>query len=52
MMIYRDEYYKKEATKEPGIAEVIIGKNRGGEIGTAKLVFVGAYTSFENRAYE
>lgn len=52
MMIYRDEYYNKESTKEPGVAEVIIGKNRGGEIGTAKLAFVGAYTSFENLAYE
>jgi replicative DNA helicase len=52
MMIYRDEYYNPESTKEPGVAEVIVGKNRGGEIGTAKMAFVGAYTSFENLAYE
>ncbi len=51
MFIYRDEYYNKESTKEPGIAEVIVGKNRGGETGTAKLAFVGAYTSFENLSF-
>lgn len=52
MMIYRDEYYYKESTKEPGVAEVIIGKNRGGETGTAKLAFIGPYTSFENLAFD
>jgi replicative DNA helicase len=50
MFIYRDEYYNPD-TKEPGVAEVIIGKNRGGETGTAKLAWVGAYTSFENLAF-
>lgn len=47
MFVYRDEVYYPD-TKEPGIAEIIIGKNRSGEIGTAKLAWVGAYTSFEN----
>ena len=51
MFVYRDEVYNKESTKEPGVAEIIIGKNRAGEIGTAKLAWVGAYTSFENLAY-
>lgn len=50
MFIYRDEYYNPD-TKEPGVAEVIVGKNRGGEVGTAKLAWVGAYTTFENLAY-
>jgi replicative DNA helicase len=50
MMIYRDEVYNKE-TREPGVAEIIITKNRGGETGTAKLAWVGAYTSFENLSY-
>jgi replicative DNA helicase len=50
MFIYRDEVYNED-TKEPGVAEIIIGKNRGGEIGTAKLAWVGAHTSFENMAY-
>ncbi len=52
MMIYRDEFYYKDSTKEPGVAEVIIVKNRAGETGTAKMAFVGAYTSFENLAYD
>ena len=50
MFVYRDEYYNPD-TKEPGVAEVIVGKNRGGSVGTAKLTFVGAHTSFENIAY-
>lgn len=50
MFIYRDEVYNED-TKEPGIAEIIIGKNRGGEIGTARLAWVGAYTTFENLTY-
>jgi replicative DNA helicase len=51
MFVYRDEVYFKDSTKEPGVAEIIVGKNRAGEIGTAKLAWVGAYTSFENLAY-
>lgn len=50
MFVYRDEYYNPD-TKDQGIAEIIVGKNRGGEVGTAKLTFVGAHTSFENIAY-
>ena len=50
MFVYRDEVYFKDSTKEPGVAEIIVGKNRAGEIGTAKLAWVGAYTSFENLA--
>lgn len=50
MFVYRDEVYYPD-TKEPGIAEIIVGKNRAGEIGTAKLAWVGAYTSFENLAF-
>ena len=45
--VYRDELYNPD-TPEPGVAEVIVGKNRSGETGTAKLAWVGAYTSFEN----
>ncbi len=50
MFVYRDEVYHPD-TKEPGVAEIIIGKNRAGEIGTAKLAWIGAYTSFENLAH-
>ena len=52
MMIYRDEYYYKDSTKYPGIAEVIVAKNRGGETGKAYLAFVGSYTSFENLQFD
>lgn len=49
MFIYRDEYYNKD-TKEPGIAEVIIGKHRNGPTGTVKLTFLKTLSRFENLA--
>jgi replicative DNA helicase len=50
MFIYRDEYYTKEACKEPGVAEIIIGKQRNGPTGTAKLTFLKPLTKFDNLA--
>ena len=50
MFIYRDDYYNKDS-KEPGVAEVIISKQRSGPTGTAKLFFQKALTKFENLAY-
>ena len=37
-----------EETDQKGIAEIIIGKQRNGPIGTARLTFIGKYTRFEN----
>ena len=48
MFIYRDEYYTKEACKEPGVAEVIISKHRNGSIGTVKLNFEKERTKFSS----
>lgn len=45
MFLYRDEYYNKE-TEDRNIAEVIVGKNRNGEVKTIKLGWVGQYQRF------
>ena len=49
MFIYRDDYYNKDS-KEPNVAEVIIGKQRHGPTGTVKLYFQKNQTRFENLA--
>ena len=49
MFIYRDDYYNKES-KEPGVTEIIIGKQRNGPVGTVKLAFMKPQTRFENLA--
>ena len=49
MFIYRDEYYNKDS-KEPGVAEIIIGKQRNGPVGTLKLTFLKPLTKFDNLA--
>jgi replicative DNA helicase len=49
MFIYRDDYYNKDS-KEPGVAEVIISKQRNGPTGTVKLAFVKPLTKFESLA--
>lgn len=45
MFLYRDEYYYKES-EDKNIAEVIVGKNRNGEVKTIKLGWVGQYQRF------
>ncbi|MBM87969.1 MAG: replicative DNA helicase [Gammaproteobacteria bacterium] len=47
--IYRDEVYNED-TVDKGIAEVIIGKHRNGELGTVRLSFLGKYVRFESHA--
>ncbi|HVE53398.1 MAG TPA: DnaB-like helicase C-terminal domain-containing protein, partial [Ramlibacter sp.] len=49
MFIYRDDYYNKDS-KEPGVSEVIISKQRNGPTGTVKMAFVKQLTKFENLA--
>lgn len=50
MFIYRDEYYTKDACKEPGVAEILIAKQRNGPTGVVKLAFLKPITKFESLA--
>ncbi len=47
VFIYRDEVYNADSA-DKGSAEIIIGKQRNGPIGTTRLTFLGKYTKFEN----
>jgi len=49
LFIYRDEVYNPDSP-DKGSAEIIIGKQRNGPIGTVRLTFLGEYTKFENHA--
>jgi len=49
LFIYRDEVYNPDSP-DKGRAEIIIGKQRNGPIGTVNLTFLGQYTRFENYA--
>ena len=55
MFIYREEQYR-DADGTPnqeaeGMAEIIIGKQRNGPVGTARLAFIKEHTRFENLAH-
>ena len=52
MFLFRDEYYKTDATNEAegNIAEVIVAKNRHGSTGTVKVGWIGRYTKFRSSA--
>jgi replicative DNA helicase len=50
LFIYRDEVYNPDSA-DKGSAEIIIGKQRNGPIGTVRMTFLGEYTRFENYAH-
>ncbi|MBL8610764.1 MAG: replicative DNA helicase [Myxococcales bacterium] len=50
IFIYRDDYYNREDSPEPNVAELIIAKQRNGPTGTAKVRFDKEYTRFDNLA--
>lgn len=50
--IYRDEVYNQdENNPNRGKAEIILGKQRNGPVGTAFLTFLKSYTRFEDLAH-
>lgn len=49
VFVYRDEVYNEDSP-DKGVAEIIIGKQRNGPLGTTRLTFLGQYTKFENYA--
>lgn len=48
--IYRDDYYTKGACKEPGVAEIILAKQRSGPVCTVRLGWAGDLTRFYSLA--
>lgn len=51
VLIYRDEVYNPK-TEKPGIAELIVGKHRNGQVGVASASWNAKFTRFENMSYE
>ncbi len=47
IFLYRDEVYNEDSP-DKGVAEIIIGKQRNGPVGTVRLTFMGQFTRFEN----
>lgn len=43
LLLYRDEYYNKENSTQKGLAEIIIGKARNGEVGTVYMSFTNGH---------
>jgi replicative DNA helicase len=47
--IYREEYYLREQSERPGIADIIFAKHRNGPVGDVELTFLHHYPKFTNK---
>jgi replicative DNA helicase len=52
LFVHREEVYDQDNPDLKGLADVIIGKQRNGEIGEVGLTFRGEYCRFENRQFQ
>lgn len=52
LFLYRDEYYRGDRTDKPGIAEVLVSKQRNGPTGVIELFFNAATTTFTDERDE
>ncbi len=51
LFVYREEVYHKDDPEKKGKAEIIVGKQRNGPIGSVPLVFIDKYATFQPFAY-
>jgi len=52
MMLFRDEYYKREESEKAGLADIIVAKNRNGATGDVTLRYTKELMRFENAVTE
>ena len=50
MFLFREDYYKNDEAEKNNICEVIIAKQRTGEVGTVKLTWIPNFTKFADLA--
>ncbi len=50
LFLYRDDYYAKEKSPDPGVCEVNVAKHRNGPTGVVKLDFNAEITRFDDMA--
>jgi replicative DNA helicase len=52
LFVYRDEVYNQDNPDNKNKAEIIVGKQRNGPLGTAVLTFLGHHVRFDNYSQE
>ncbi len=51
LLLYREDFYRRDENKSSDVANVIIAKQRNGPTGTIELTFLKEYTRFENLSH-